>query len=183
MQASPKHHQRWNRAALLSVIYGEYTRALQTHVSSTSALSGATPAPGTSLLLCFCADVPMAGMLGLPPLLFCPPELCLASQYCVSNFSLIFIHSRLHWGTGWKCNQEVLFLNRIWTGKLWKTLHIKIVCEKKMKNLGISLQCKVCIRKTCRIFMQQSWLYHIYILQSQVLTTCLPLSPMIQSCL
>lgn len=135
---------------------------LQTHVSSTSALSGATPAPGTSLLLCFCADVPMAGMLGLPPLLFCPPELCLASQYCVSNFSLIFIHSRLHWDTGWKCNQEILFLNRIWTGKLWKTLHIKIVYEKKWRIWVSLCSTRFVLEKLAEFYVTELIIPHIY---------------------
>lgn len=54
------------------------------------------------------------------------------------------------------------FCSWIWTGKLWKTLHIKIVYEKEMKHLGIPL-CKVWDGITSRIFMQWSWLCQIYI--------------------
>lgn len=35
------------------------------------------------------------------------------------------------------------FCSLIWTGKLWKSLHIKTVYEKEMKILGIPLQYKV----------------------------------------
>lgn len=55
------------------------------------------------------------------------------------------------------------FCSLIWTGKLWKSLHIKIVYEKEIKLLGIHLQYKVWDRKIWRIFMQQSRLCQIYI--------------------
>lgn len=95
-----------------------------------------------------------------------------------------FIHSRLHWDTGWKCNQEILFfdLNRktlekfTYKDSLWER-NEAFGYPSAVQGLGWKL-----------VEFLWNWVnYTRYILQSQVLTTspksCLTLSPMIQSCL